>query len=83
MHDTQFPFAPQYRERESLTKIDPEALEGDTVECRHGQGTMKLAPGATLTLAKDLGAFILAWTEEPKTLVLVEKTQLGEELPWV
>lgn len=82
MNHTRFPFVPQYRERESLTKIHPEALEGDTVECRHYQGTMKLAPGATLTLAEDLGAVILAWTDEPKTLVLVEKTQLGEELPW-
>lgn len=83
MNEKKYLFDPKSRDRENLPKVNPEALEAETVEMHHMAGVERLLKGEPLTVARDLdGSHVLAWTDGRKCLVLVEKTQLGEELPW-
>lgn len=83
MNGTKYLFNPRSHDRETLPKLNPLALECDAVIHQMQEGTQRLPKGETLTVAKDAGgSHVLAWTEGRKSLVLVEKLDLGEELPW-
>ena len=83
MNGTKYLFNPRSRDRETLPKLNPLALESDAVIHQHQEGTQRLLKGEPLTVAMDAGgSHVLAWTDGRKSLVLAEKADLGEELPW-
>lgn len=74
-------FAPRSRERETLPKINPEALERDAIAFGDQAGSVRLVKDEPLTLARDLGgSMVLAWLDGRKDLVMVEKADLREVL---
>ncbi len=78
---TMYVFKPRSRERETLPKISPLALERETVEERDALGTLRVLGGDLLTLAKELdGSHVLAWLDGQRTLVLVDRADLKEVL---
>lgn len=76
---TAYLFKPRSRDRETLPKISPHALERETVEVNDGCGAIRVMGGDLLTVARDLGgSHVLAWLDGRKTLVMVDKADLKE-----
>jgi len=81
MDETKYLFAPRSRDRETLPKINPEALEKDDIAFGDQAGRVRLVKDEPLTLARDLGgSMVLAWLDGRKDLVMVEKADLREVL---
>jgi hypothetical protein len=84
MNEMKYLFTPRSRDRETLPKINPLALEREAVACGDQAGTVRLLKDEPLTLARDLGgSMVLAWLDGRKALVMVEKADVKEVTSWV